>query len=88
MWPGELGRRLLGFVLTFVIFSREALKAESNKQPVKVPLGALGWALRESVREPLSQQGRPRIFPGSHLKSCEVYGSSHHTAAFPPFQAV
>lgn len=61
--------RLLGFILTYVIFSREVLKAESNKQPVKVPLSALEWALHESVSEHLAEQGCPQVFPGSYLKS-------------------
>ena len=69
MWPGKLAGRLLGFILTYVIFSREVLKTESNKQPVKVPLSTLELALHESVSEHLGEQGCPQVFPRSYLKS-------------------
>ena len=65
----KAGWKAIGFILTCVIFSREVLKAESNKRPVKVPLSALERALHESVSERLSEQGCPQVFPGSYLKS-------------------
>ena len=68
MWPQKLAGRPLGFILTYVIFWREVLKAESNRQPVKVPLGALEWALHESLSEWLVEQGCPPGLPRELLE--------------------
>lgn len=66
----KLAGRLLGFILTYVIFWREVLKVESNRQPVKVPLGVLEWALHESLSERFKRTRLPpRVFPRSYLKS-------------------
>ena len=59
---------LIPWLMTYVIFWREVLKAESNRQPVKVPLGALEWALHESLSERLAEQGCPPGLPRELLE--------------------